>query len=110
MTHDGGTHWQNVTPAALTPWSKVSLIEASHFDAATAYAAINRFRLDDLTPHVYRTRDSGKTWTEVTHGLPDRAVVNAVREDPQRKGLLFAATEIGVFVSFNDGEIGSLCN
>ncbi len=104
VTEDGGTHWRNVTPAALTPWSKVSLIEASHFDAATAYAAINRFRLDDLRPHIYRTRDGGKTWIETIHGLPDRAVVNAVREDPQRKGLLFGATEIGVFVSFNDGD------
>lgn len=104
LTRDGGKAWRNVTPAVLTAWSKVSLIEASHFDEAFAYAAINRFRLDDLRPHIYRTRDSGNTWQEVIHGLPERAVVNAVREDPQRKGLLFAGTELGVFVSFDDGD------
>ncbi len=104
ITHDGGTHWQDVTPPALTPWSKVSLLEASHFDVNTAYAAINRFRLDDLGPHIYRTHDGGKTWNPIVNGLPDGAVVNAVREDPMRKGLLFAATEIGVFVSLDDGD------
>ncbi len=104
VTHDGGGHWANVTPAALTPWSKVSLIEASHFDALEAYAAVNRFRLDDLSPHVYRTRDGGKSWHEVVAGLPAGAVVNEVREDPRVRGLLFAATEIGVFVSFDDGD------
>jgi len=104
VTHDGGKNWQDVTPPELTPWSKVSLMEASHFDADTAYAAINRFRLDDLRPHIYRTHDGGKTWKEIVSGLPDRAVVNAVREDPQSKGLLFAGTEIGVFVSFDDGD------
>jgi hypothetical protein len=95
-----------VTPAPLRdrPWSKVSLLEASHFDAGTAYAAINTFRLDDLRPHIYRTRDLGRTWTEITRGLPDGAVVNAVREDPARRGLLFAATELAVHVSFDDGE------
>ncbi len=104
ITRDGGKNWRDITPPALTPWSKVSLIEASHFDTETAYAAINRFRLDDLKPHIYRTHDGGKTWSEVVSGLPDQAVVNAVREDPKRKGLLFAGTEIGVFVSFNDGD------
>jgi photosystem II stability/assembly factor-like uncharacterized protein len=104
VTHDGGKNWQDVTPPELTAWSKVSLIEASHFDTQTAYAAINRFRLDDLRPHIYRTHDGGKTWKKSVNGLPDRAVVNAVREDPQRKGLLFAGTEIGVFVSFDDGD------
>ncbi len=104
VTHDGGKNWENVTPPELTAWSKVSLMEASHFDEATAYAAINRFRLDDLKPHIYRTHDGGKTWKEIINGLPDRAVVNAVREDPKRKGLLFAGTEIGVFVSFDDGD------
>ncbi len=104
VTRNGGKSWKDVTPAELTPWSKVSLIEASHFNPESAYAAINRFRLDDLKPHIYRTRDGGKTWTEIVNGLPDRAVANAVREDPQRKGLLFAGTEIGVFVSFDDGD------
>ncbi len=103
VTHDGGKNWTDVTPPALTPWSKVSQLDASHFDAQTVYAAINRFRLDDVKPHAYRTHDGGKSWTEIVNGLPDRAVVNAVREDPERKGLLFAATEIGVFVSFDDG-------
>jgi photosystem II stability/assembly factor-like uncharacterized protein len=104
VTRDGGKNWQNVTPSALTPWSKVSLMVASSFDSETAYAAINRFRLDDLRPHIYRTHDGGKSWQEIVNGLPDRAVVNAVREDPERKGLLYAATEIGVFVSFDDGD------
>ena len=104
ITRDGGKSWGNITPSQLTPWSKVSLIEASRFDAASAYAAINRMRLDDLRPHILRTRDGGKTWMEIVNGLPERAVVNAVREDPESKGLLFAGTEIGVFVSFDDGD------
>jgi hypothetical protein len=104
VTHDGGKNWENVTPPDLTAWSKVSLMDASHFDSGTAYAAINRLRLDDLRPHIYRTDNGGKTWKETVAGLPERAVVNAVREDPKRKGLLFAATEIGVFVSFDDGD------
>jgi hypothetical protein len=104
VTRDGGATWKNVTPPDFNAWSKVSLIEASHFDANTAYAAVNRFRVDDLRPHIYRTRDAGAHWTEIVEGLPDRAVVNAVREDPVRKSLLYAGTEIGVFVSFDDGE------
>lgn len=104
VTHDAGKTWANVTPAALTPWSKVSVMDASHFDAASAYAAINRFRLDDLRPHVWRTHDFGKTWKEITRGLPDNAPINAVREDPLRKGLLFAGSERAVWVSFNDGD------
>jgi photosystem II stability/assembly factor-like uncharacterized protein len=104
LTRDGGRHWQDVTPPALTPWSKVSVMEASHFDPAAAYAAVNRFRLDDLHPHVYRTRDYGKSWQEITRGIPDGEVVNAVRGDPVRRGLLFAATERGVWVSLDDGD------
>ena len=104
VTHDGGAHWRNVTPAGLTPWSKVSLMEASHFDTLAAYAAVNRFRLDDLRPHVYRTRDGGATWTEVVSGIPENEVVNVVREDPVRRGLLFAGTERSVYVSFDDGD------
>ncbi len=102
-TADGGKTWADVTPPALTAWSKVSLIDASPFDDLTAYAAINRFRLDDLKAHVYRTHDGGKTWKEIVNGLPDDPV-NAVREDPFRKGLLYAATERMVHVSFDDGE------
>ncbi len=104
VTADGGKNWKDVTPKALTPWSKVSLMEASHSDPAVAYAAVNRFRLDDLRPHIYRTRDGGASWQEIVRGIPTNEVVNAVREDPERRGLLFAATERGVYVSFDDGE------
>ena len=105
ITRDGDKSWTNVTPPALTAWSKVSLIEASPFDAGAAYAAINRIRLDDLRPDIYRTRDFGATWTEIVNGLPDNEPVNVVREDPRERGLLFAATERGVYVSFNDGDL-----
>jgi hypothetical protein len=104
ITRDGGKSWQNVTPPQLKPWSKVSIIEASHSDAGTAYAAINSFRLDDLRAHIYRTRDFGKSWTEITKGIPGGGASNVVREDPLRKGLLFAGTEGSVYVSFNDGD------
>jgi photosystem II stability/assembly factor-like uncharacterized protein len=104
VTRDGGKTWKDVTPPSLTAWSKVSLMDAGRFDAATAYAAVNRIRLDDMRPHVYRTHDGGKTWQEIVRGLPDDAPVNVVREDPERKGLLFAGTERAVFVSFNDGD------
>jgi len=104
ITRDGGKSWQNVTPLQLKPWSKVSIIEASHFEAGTAYAAINSFRLDDLRAHIYRTRDFGKTWTEITKGIPDGGASNVVREDPMRRGLLYAGTEGSVYVSFNDGD------
>jgi photosystem II stability/assembly factor-like uncharacterized protein len=103
LTDDGGGHWSNITPPALTPWSKVTQIEASHFDADTAYASVSRMRIDDLHPYVYRTRDHGRSWQAIVSGLPD-SPVNAVREDPQRKGLLFAATETAVWVSFDDGD------
>jgi len=104
VTRDGGKSWRNVTPRQLTPWSKVSVLEASHFDAGTAYAAINCFRLDDLHPHIYRTRDFGSSWQEITSGLAGNAPVNTVREDPVRKGLLLAGTETSVYVSFDDGD------
>src|SRR5207245_2438272 len=104
VTRDGGKHWQNVTPPGVTAWSKISLIEAGRADADTAYAAVNRIRLDDQKPHIYRTHDGGATWKEIVRGLPDDAPVNVVREDRVRKGLLFAGTERAVFVSFNDGD------
>jgi photosystem II stability/assembly factor-like uncharacterized protein len=104
LTIDGGAHWNEVTPPSMTPFQKVSILEASHFDAQTAYAAINTLRLDDLRPHILRTRDSGKTWTEIVNGIPNDENVNAVREDPKRRGLLFAGTERAVHVSFDDGE------
>jgi len=104
LTRDGGKTWTNVTPSALTPWSKVSLMEASHFDDQSAYAAINRFKLDDLHPHIYRTHDRGRSWKEIVNGIPDNEVVNSVREDPVRRGLLFAGTERAVYFSLDDGE------
>jgi len=103
VTHDGGKNWQNVTPPDLTPWSKLAQIDASHFDTPTAYAAVNRFRLDDLHPYIYRTHDGGKSWQKIVSGLPDNEPVNTVREDPERKGLLFAGTERTVYVSWDDG-------
>ena len=103
VTGDGGKSWLDVTPPEVTSWSKISLMDAGRFDAATAYTAVNRIRLDDQRPHIYRTHDGGKTWTEIVRGLPDNAPVNVVREDPVRQGLLFAGTERVVFVSFNDG-------
>ena len=104
VTQDSGKSWQNVTPPELTPWSKVSQLDASHFDTTTVYASINRFRLDDLHPYIYRTHDSGKTWQKIVTGLPENEPVNTVREDPERKGLLFAGTERSVYVSFDDGD------
>jgi photosystem II stability/assembly factor-like uncharacterized protein len=104
LTLDGGKKWNEVTPPTMTAFQKVSIIEASHFDAQTAYAAINTLRLDDLRPHILRTRDSGKIWTEIVNGIPANENVNAVREDPVRRGMLFAATERAVYVSFDDGD------
>ncbi len=103
-TIDGGLHWKDVTPPQLGPWMKVSILDAGHFDALTAYAAINTLRIDDLRPHILRTHDGGKTWTEIVKGIPDGAPVDAVREDPKKKGLLFAGTEREVYVSFDDGD------
>ncbi|HEX7023975.1 MAG TPA: hypothetical protein VF187_04070, partial [Gemmatimonadales bacterium] len=104
VTMNGGRSWANVTPKEITPWSKISLIDASHFDSLTAYAAVNTLRLDDLTPYIYRTRDGGKRWTLITEGIPRGATINAVREDPRRRGLLFAAGETQVWVSFDEGD------
>ncbi len=104
VTRDGGKNWQNVTPPELTPWSKLAQMDASHFDTDSAYAAVNRFRLDDLHPYIYRTHDGGKSWQKIVSGLPDNEPVNTVREDPERKGLLFAGTERSVYVSWDDGD------
>jgi len=103
LTKDGGKTWENVTPAAITSWSKVSLMDAGHYDVNTAYAAVNRIRCSDMRPHIYKTHDGGKTWTEIVNGLPDDPI-NVVKEDPQTKGLLFAGSERAVYVSFDDGE------
>lgn len=104
LSRDEGKTWNEVSPKGLAPWSMISLIDASPHDAAAAYAAIDRHQMDDIRPYAYRTRDSGRTWTKITNGIPDNTYVHAVREDPVRKGLLFAGTETGVFVSFNDGD------
>ena len=104
VTHDAGKNWQNVTPKELTPWSKVAQLDASHFDADTVYAAINRLRLDDLRPYVYRTHDGGNSWQLIVTGIADHEPVNTVREDPVRKGLLFAGTERTVYFSLDDGD------
>jgi hypothetical protein len=104
VTRDDGKNWINVTPPAMTAWSKVSQIEAGHFDAEAAYASVDRHRVADNKPYIYRTHDGGKTWQNVVAGIPEGAFVNSVKEDTQAKGLLYAATELRVYVSFNDGE------
>ena len=103
VTRDGGKSWTNVTPKALTSWSKISILDAGHFDAATCYAAVNRFRLDDLRPYIYRTHDFGATWTEITTGISTNAACNVVREDPVRKELLYCGTEKMVWFSIDNG-------
>ena len=103
ITRDEGKNWTNVTPKDLAEWSRVSLIEASPHDAGTAYVAIDRHQNDDLAPYIYKTSDYGATWSRITTGIPDGSFVRAVREDPKKKGLLYAGTERGVYVSFDDG-------
>lgn len=103
VTRDGGKSWSDVTPPELTPWSKISLIEASHSDPATAYAAVDRHRLDDRKPYIYITHDYGKTWKLSVDGIASDHFLRAVRQDPEQKKLLFAGTEFGVYVSFDDG-------
>jgi photosystem II stability/assembly factor-like uncharacterized protein len=105
-SRDGGAHWQDVTPAPLSAWSKVGAVEPSHFDAATAYLAVDRHRLDDPRPYVYRTHDGGASWQLIVDGLTAGGSlnsVNVVREDPAHRGLLYCGTERGVYVSFDDG-------
>jgi len=104
ITRDGGKNWSNITPKEITPWSKVTQISASHFNEESAYASVSRFRINDEHPYIYRTDDGGKTWKLITTGLPDLGPVDTVREDPERKGLLFAGTENSVWVSFDDGD------
>ncbi len=103
VTRDGGKNWKNVTPASITSWSKISIMDAGHFDANMAFAAVNRIRVDDMHPHIYKTKDGGQTWQEIVQGLPADAPINVVREDPYQKGLLFAGSETAVFVSFDEG-------
>jgi photosystem II stability/assembly factor-like uncharacterized protein len=104
LTRDEGKTWNNVTPPELTPWSKVTHVAASHFDAGKAYAAVDRHRMEDLQPYLYRTKDFGKTWQSVSNGIPEGSFLNCVREDPKVAGLVYACTEKGVYVSFDDGD------
>ena len=103
ITKDGGKHWKNITPASITSWSKISMIDASRFDVNTAYVAVNRIRVDDMTPHIYKTTDGGLTWKKIINGLPNEPI-NSVREDAVRKGLLFAGSENAVYFSLDAGE------
>ncbi|MDB4873975.1 MAG: hypothetical protein JWM41_421 [Gemmatimonadetes bacterium] len=104
VTTDDGKSWQNVTPPALTSWSRVTTVEASHFDPNAAYASVSRHQLQDFEPYIYRTRDAGKSWQKITTGLPAGVYVHVVKEDPMRRGLLVAGTERGAFVSLDDGD------
>jgi photosystem II stability/assembly factor-like uncharacterized protein len=103
LTRDEGKTWSNITPKDLPEWSRISQIEASPHDAGTAYVAVDRHQSDDLKAYIYKTSDYGQSWTKLGNGIPDGSFVRAVREDPQKRGLLYAATENGVYVSFNDG-------
>ncbi len=104
LTRDGGKTWKDVSPAGLGAGNLINIIEASPFDAGTAYAAVDRYELNDFNPHVYRTEDYGRTWKEIDAGLPEGSFVRVVREDPVRKGLLYAGTESGAFISFDNGD------
>jgi photosystem II stability/assembly factor-like uncharacterized protein len=103
LTQDEGKTWTNITPKDMPEWSRISQIDPSAHDAGTAYVAADRHQFDDLRPYIYKTSDYGKTWTKLTQGIPDNAFVRVVREDPKKRGLLYAGTETGMYVSFNDG-------
>ena len=104
VTMDGGATWTNVTPPGIKPWTRIFNLDAGHFDARTAYVAANTLRLDEYAPHFYRTHDGGRTWTEIDRGIAPGAVANSIREDPRKRGLLYAATDVQVWVSFDDGD------
>ncbi len=104
VTLDGGKKWTNVTPPEMKPWTRIFNMDAGHYDTKTAYAAANTLRLDDMNPHLWRTHDGGKTWTEIDKGIDGGAVTNSIREDPRKKGLLYASTDTQVWVSFDDGD------
>ena len=103
VTTDGGAKWTNVTPPQIKPWTRIFNIEAGHFDTNTAYAAANTMRVNDMNPHLWRTHDGGKTWTEINTGIAPGAVTNSIREDPRVKGLLYSSTDTQVWVSYDDG-------
>jgi photosystem II stability/assembly factor-like uncharacterized protein len=104
LTTNGGLKWTNVTPPQIKPWTRIFNMDAGHFDTRTAYAAANTLRLDDMNPHFWRTHDGGKTWTEIDKGIAPGAVANSIREDPRKKGVLYAATDTQVWVSIDDGD------
>jgi photosystem II stability/assembly factor-like uncharacterized protein len=104
VTRDGGAHWDNVTPKDMPEWIQINSIDASPFDAGTAYAAATMYKWDDYKPYLYKTSDYGKTWKKIINGIPDGAFTRVIREDPNRRGLLFAGTETGMYVSFDDGD------
>ncbi len=104
LTTDNGANWQNVSPPGLQKFSEITMVEASHFDPATVYVSVDNHQGNDFRPHIFRTHDYGKSWQEIVTGIPDFSFVKVVREDPERKGLLYAGTETGAFVSFDDGE------
>jgi photosystem II stability/assembly factor-like uncharacterized protein len=104
LTTDDGAHWQNVTPAAMTSWSRVTMIAASHFDVNAAYVSVDRHQLQDFDPYIYRTLDKGKSWQRITNGLPAGVYVHSVKEDHARRGMLVAGTERGVYLSFDGGD------
>ncbi len=104
LTVDGGAKWTNVTPPQVKAWTRIFNMDAGHFDTKTAYAAANTLRLDDMNPHLWKTHDGGKTWTEIDNGIAPGAVTNSIREDPHKKGLLYASTDTQVWVSFDDGD------
>jgi photosystem II stability/assembly factor-like uncharacterized protein len=103
LTRDGGKNWSNVTPKEIGDWSEISIIEPSPYDAGTAYVSVDRHRLDDHKPYIFKTSDFGKTWKALASNLPANSFVHVVREDPLRRGMLYAGTEMGVWVSFDDG-------
>jgi len=105
VTRDGGKNWSNVSPAKdiMPEWIQINSLEASPFDPATAYVAATMYKHDDYKPYLYKTSDYGKTWKKITNGIPDSAFTRVVREDPNKRGLLYAGTETGLYLSFDDG-------
>jgi photosystem II stability/assembly factor-like uncharacterized protein len=103
VSKDGGAHWENVTPSAMPEWNMINSIEPSAFDEGTCYVAATKYKLGDFAPYLYKTTDYGKTWTKITNGIPEEHFTRVVREDPKRKGLLYAGTETGMYISFDDG-------
>tara|TARA_R110002050_G_scaffold48356_3_gene112532 strand:- start:96103 stop:99240 length:3138 start_codon:yes stop_codon:yes gene_type:complete len=103
VSKNGGESWENVTPMSMPEWSMINSIEPSAFDEGTCYVAATRYKLGDFQPYLYKTTDYGKTWAKITNGIHNEHFTRVVREDPKRKGLLYAGTETGMYVSFDDG-------